>query len=60
MVSCDWLNRLYRTSTPLGTHRIQKHSGDDFEVKVNIPAQETKTPARKLFEAFWINAKTQQ
>uniref|UniRef100_A0A0K0CZA1 CID domain-containing protein n=1 Tax=Angiostrongylus cantonensis TaxID=6313 RepID=A0A0K0CZA1_ANGCA len=29
----------------------------DFEVKVNILAQETKTPTRKLLEAFWIKAK---
>ncbi|VDM56083.1 unnamed protein product [Angiostrongylus costaricensis] len=50
--------RKLRRSTPLGTHRIQKHSGDDFEVKVNILAQQSKTPARKLLEAFWINAKS--
>uniref|UniRef100_A0A0K0CVJ9 GIY-YIG domain-containing protein n=1 Tax=Angiostrongylus cantonensis TaxID=6313 RepID=A0A0K0CVJ9_ANGCA len=43
--------------TPLGTHRIQKHSGDDFDTKVAILARDTKTPTRKLLESFWINAK---
>ena len=49
--------RKARQGTPLGTHRIQKHSGDDFDIKVAILARDTKTPTRKLLEAFWINAK---
>uniref|UniRef100_A0A0K0DIX9 GIY-YIG domain-containing protein n=1 Tax=Angiostrongylus cantonensis TaxID=6313 RepID=A0A0K0DIX9_ANGCA len=39
-----------------GTHRIQKHRGDDFDIKVAILALDPKTPTRKLLEAFWINA----
>ena len=44
-------------NTPLGTHRAQKHNGDDFEVTVRILAQESKTSTRKTLEAFWINFK---
>uniref|UniRef100_A0A0K0DAP6 GIY-YIG domain-containing protein n=1 Tax=Angiostrongylus cantonensis TaxID=6313 RepID=A0A0K0DAP6_ANGCA len=39
-----------------GTHRIQKHNGDDFDIKVAVLARDAKTPRRKLLEAFWINA----
>uniref|UniRef100_A0A0K0D927 RING-type domain-containing protein n=1 Tax=Angiostrongylus cantonensis TaxID=6313 RepID=A0A0K0D927_ANGCA len=46
-----------RQSTPLGTHKIQKYSGDDVHIKVTIVAQDTKTLACKLLEAFWINSK---
>ena len=45
-----------RPSTPLGTHRAQKHKFNDFEVAVTILAQETKTSTRKTLEAFWIGA----
>ena len=49
--------KLKAQNTPLGTHRIQKHSGEDFEIEVTILAQEPKTSARKTLEAFWINSK---
>ena len=47
-----------RTSTPLGTHRVQKHAGTNFGVSVKILAHESQTSARKCLEAFWIHAKT--
>ena len=46
-----------RPSTPLGIHRVQKHEGANFGVKVAILAREIKTSARKTLEAFWIHAK---
>uniref|UniRef100_A0A0K0DFU6 GIY-YIG domain-containing protein n=1 Tax=Angiostrongylus cantonensis TaxID=6313 RepID=A0A0K0DFU6_ANGCA len=45
-----------RQSAPLGTHGIQKHSGNDFDIKVAILARDTKTSTRKLLKAFWIDA----
>ena len=50
--------RRIRRNTPLGTHRIQKHSGVDFDIKATILAQDAKTPTRKILEAFWITPKT--
>ena len=46
-----------RVSTPLGAHRIQKHSGGDFTVQVSILAHETEIVARKTLEALWIRAR---
>ena len=46
-----------RPSAPLGAHRVRKHAGEDFEIKVKILAQETRTTARKTLEAFWIRAR---
>ena len=43
-------------NTPLGSHRVQAHNGNDFEVEVTILAQEQNTSARKIVEAFWINS----
>ena len=43
-----------RTSTALGAHRVQKHDGDDFEIRVEVLAQESQLFARKSLEAFWI------
>ena len=48
---------LSHASTLLGAHRIQKHSGSDFTVKVSILAHETEIVSRKTLEAFWIRAK---
>lgn len=44
--------RNIRLSTPLDTHRAQKHNDDDFEVNVAVLAQESKTSTRKALEAF--------
>ena len=44
-----------RESNPLRIHRIKKHNGDDFGVKVTILAQEQKTSRRKISESFLIN-----
>ena len=52
--------RRSKGNTPLGTHRMQKHSGGDFDIKVTILAQDAKTSTRKILEAFWINAKNPQ
>ena len=41
--------------TPLGSHRKHIHGFKDFEVEVTILAQEHKTSARKILEAFWIH-----
>ncbi|XGW17788.1 hypothetical protein V3C99_002406, partial [Haemonchus contortus] len=46
--------RRLKKSTALGSHRIQKHNGDDFEVTVEVVAQESQVCARKTLEAFWI------
>ena len=46
-----------KQDSPLGAHRTQRHSGEDFEVEVGILAQECNTSARKTLEAFWINSK---
>ena len=46
-----------KPNTPLGTHRTQKHNGEDFEIKTTILEQEPKTSARKILEAFWINSR---
>ena len=46
-----------RSCTPLGAHRVENHAGADFEVTVKILAYETRTPARKTLEAFWIRAR---
>ena len=48
---------LSRASTPLGAHRIQKHSAGDFQVKVSILAYEAEIAARKTLEVLWIRAK---
>ena len=45
-----------KTNTPLGLHRAQKHNGESFDIEVTILAQERKTSARKILEAFWINS----
>ncbi|KAJ1359872.1 hypothetical protein KIN20_038414 [Parelaphostrongylus tenuis] len=49
--------RNYDPKTPIGTHREQKHNGADFDVKVTVLAQESKTSTRKTLEAFWIHSK---
>ena len=49
-----------RLSTALGAHRIQAHSGADFEIEVKILAYEPKTSGRKMLEALWIHAKNPQ
>ncbi|VDM55445.1 unnamed protein product [Angiostrongylus costaricensis] len=41
----------------LCTHSTQKHNGKDFEVKVTILVQESRTQACKTLETFWINSK---
>ncbi|EYC42711.1 hypothetical protein Y032_0521g2875 [Ancylostoma ceylanicum] len=46
-----------RESTPLGAHRLHRHGGADFGVKVSILAHEQQISARKSLEAFWIHAK---
>ena len=40
--------------SPLGKHRNEDHSGDDFDVKCTILAFETDVSARKTLEAAWI------
>ena len=40
--------------SPLGKHRNEDHSGDDFDVKCTILAFETDISARKTLEAAWI------
>ncbi|KAJ1363698.1 hypothetical protein KIN20_023612 [Parelaphostrongylus tenuis] len=47
----------FKPNIPLGTHKIQTHEEDDFDVKVNILTQEHKTSARKVLEAFSIHSK---
>ena len=46
-----------RLSTPLGSHRVQKHKGDNFEVHITILTTESNISARKTLEAFWIHAR---
>ena len=41
-----------KQSTPLETHRAQRQNGENFEVGVRVLAQERKTSARKILEAF--------
>ncbi|XGW28901.1 hypothetical protein V3C99_008590 [Haemonchus contortus] len=40
--------------TPLGRHKTEEHSNNNFEIKCTILAQETEISARKALEAFWI------
>ena len=47
-----------RSNTPLGLHRTQMHSGEDFDIEVTVLAREQKTAARKILEAFWIYAQS--
>ena len=46
---------LYLSFIPIGVHRMQKHSGGDFDIKATILEQHAKTSARKIHEAFWIS-----
>ncbi|KAK6745282.1 hypothetical protein RB195_011792 [Necator americanus] len=48
--SCD--------STALGGHRVRRHNGEDFVVKITILAREPSIAARKALEAFWIHSKS--
>ncbi|KAK6744988.1 hypothetical protein RB195_011600 [Necator americanus] len=41
--------------TPLGSHKNDKHDGNEFEVKCTILAHEKEISARKALEAFWIS-----
>ena len=43
--------------TPLGKHKMEAHSGEDFEVKCTILSYETEISARKALEAAWIYTK---
>ncbi|EYC22539.1 hypothetical protein Y032_0017g3411 [Ancylostoma ceylanicum] len=43
--------------TPLGKHRHEDHSGDDFDVRCTILAHEPDISARKTLEAFWISVR---
>ncbi|EYC04498.1 hypothetical protein Y032_0087g2047 [Ancylostoma ceylanicum] len=52
--------RSLRKSTPLGAHRVNNHSNNDFEVQVTILAQETDIATRKTMEAFWIRSRCPQ
>ena len=47
-----------RRSSVLGSHRVTKHDGSDFDITVSILAQESNITARKTLEAFWINKKS--
>ena len=38
----------------LGKHKLEAHSGNDFDVKCTILAHETEITARKVLEAAWI------
>ncbi|KAK6749479.1 hypothetical protein RB195_001844 [Necator americanus] len=40
--------------TPLGSHKNDKHDGNEFEVKCTILAHEKEISARKVLEVFWI------
>ena len=42
---------------PLGKHRHEDHSGNDFDVACTILANEPEISARKALEAFWISAR---
>ncbi|EYC21311.1 hypothetical protein Y032_0019g3745 [Ancylostoma ceylanicum] len=42
---------------PLGKHRHEDHSGNDFDVACTILAHEPEISARKALEAFWISAR---
>ena len=43
--------------TPLGKHKVEVHSGNEFQVKCVILAYENEIAARKAQEAAWIYTK---
>ncbi|EYB97663.1 hypothetical protein Y032_0139g2150 [Ancylostoma ceylanicum] len=43
--------------TPLGKHRHEDHTGNDFDVRCTILAHEPDISARKTLEAFWISVR---
>ncbi|EYC18662.1 hypothetical protein Y032_0026g1298 [Ancylostoma ceylanicum] len=47
-----------KLTTPLGTHRRQRHDDGEFGVDISILAREVEISARKTLEAFWIFAKS--
>ncbi|EYC41440.1 hypothetical protein Y032_0569g86 [Ancylostoma ceylanicum] len=47
-----------KPTTPLGTHRRQRHDDEEFGVDVSILARKVEISARKTLEAFWISAKS--
>ena len=42
---------------PLGKHKREDHSGNDFDVACRILAYEPDISARKALEAFWISVR---
>uniref|UniRef100_A0A7I4XWM4 Reverse transcriptase domain-containing protein n=1 Tax=Haemonchus contortus TaxID=6289 RepID=A0A7I4XWM4_HAECO len=46
-----------RPKTPLGDHRRHHHEDIEFGVSIRVLMREPTTSARKILEAFWINAK---
>ena len=42
---------------PLGKHRHDDHTGNDYDVACTILAHEPEISARKALEAFWISAR---
>ena len=47
-----------RQSSVLGSHRVTKHNGSDFDITMSIIAQKSNITARKTLEAFRISKKS--
>ncbi|EYC23687.1 hypothetical protein Y032_0015g2785 [Ancylostoma ceylanicum] len=51
------MKRRGNVTSPLGRHRVETHSGNDFNVKCIILAFENDIAERKVLEAAWISTR---